>query len=141
MLDDPIRVRFFRAAVATPVEEEDDNGSGKNGNASSNSTSNRAGIATFRTRWASRHNDNRRFNGGGDYQAIGFCLSEEKIRSDEKMRLMMKYICVHEFRRKYRSQCGGDRRSTRALCNLIGRDCEDIRSDRGCWFCSSLSWT
>jgi hypothetical protein len=75
--DDPIRVKvavkFFTAAIATPVKEKDDNGGGKDGNPSSNSTNNRTGIAATRTRGSSRHNDNCRTNGGSDYQAIGFC--------------------------------------------------------------------
>lgn len=77
MPDDPIRVKvtvkFFRAAIAAPVKDKDDNDGGKGGNASSNSTNNRTSIAAFRTRCASRHNDNCRLKGGSNYQAIGFC--------------------------------------------------------------------
>jgi hypothetical protein len=77
MPDDPIRVKvtvkFFRAAIAAPAKEKDDNGYGKGGNASSNSSSNRSSIAAFRTRCASWHNDNCRLKGGSDYQTIGFC--------------------------------------------------------------------
>jgi hypothetical protein len=54
MPDDPIRVKvtikFFTAAIAAPAKEKYDNGGGKGGNASSNSTNNRTSIAAFRTR-------------------------------------------------------------------------------------------
>jgi len=54
MPDDPIRVKvtvkFFTAAIAAPAKEKDDNGCGKGGNASSNSTNNRTSITAFRTR-------------------------------------------------------------------------------------------
>jgi hypothetical protein len=77
MPDDPIRVKvtvkFFRAAIAAPVKEKDDNDCGKGGNASGNSTNNRTSIALFRTSHTSRHNDNCRLKGGSDYQAISFC--------------------------------------------------------------------
>jgi hypothetical protein len=83
MPDNPIRVKvtvkFFTAAIAAPAKEKDDNGGGNGSNASSNSTNNRTSVAAFRTRWASRYNDNCRLKGGSDYQAIGFRWSEKKM--------------------------------------------------------------
>jgi len=77
MPDDAIRVKvtikFITAAITAPVKEKDDNGGGKDGNASSNSTNNRTGIAAFRTSSTSRHNDDCRTKGGSEYRAIGFC--------------------------------------------------------------------
>ena len=77
MPDDPIRVKvtvkFFTAAIAAPVKEEGDNGGGKDGNASSNSTNDRPSIAAFRTSHASRHNDYCRSKRGSDYRPIGLC--------------------------------------------------------------------
>jgi hypothetical protein len=73
--DYPIGVednRFFSAAIASPAKEKDDNGDDKGNNASSNSASNRTSIVASRTRWGIRHNDNRRLNSGGNYEAIGF---------------------------------------------------------------------
>jgi hypothetical protein len=68
-----VTVKFFTAAITAPVKDKEDNGDGKDGNASSNSPNNRTGIAAFRTRSTSRHNDNCRTKGGSDYHAIGFC--------------------------------------------------------------------
>jgi hypothetical protein len=71
--DHPIGVkdnRFFSAAIAAP-EKKEDNGDNKGNNASSNSASNRISIAASGTRWGIRHNDNRRLNSGGNYEAIG----------------------------------------------------------------------
>jgi hypothetical protein len=77
MADDAIRVKvtvkFITAAITAPVKEKDDNGGGKDGNTSSNSTNNRTGIAAFRTISTGRHNDNCRTKGGSDYHTIGFC--------------------------------------------------------------------
>ena len=77
MPDDPIRVevtvKFFTAAIAAPAKEKDDNDDGKGDNASSNSTNNRTSIAAFGTNYTSRHNNDCRFKGCRDYQAIGFC--------------------------------------------------------------------
>jgi hypothetical protein len=75
--DHPIGVkdnRFFVVSIATPAKEKEDNDGDKCNNASSNSASNRTSIAAAsRTRWGIRHNDNRRLNSGGNYEAIGFC--------------------------------------------------------------------
>jgi hypothetical protein len=47
--DDPARVKvtdkFFTAAIAAPEKDKDNNGGGKDGNAPSNSTSNRTSVA------------------------------------------------------------------------------------------------
>ena|SRR6266403_2471190 len=48
------------------------------------------------------------------------------LKECQTRRALIKYMCVHEFRRKYRGQCGRNRWSTRAQGNLIGRDCDDI---------------